>query len=491
MISKIKYEYSLNTSIKHKAFDYQKETVDALKDMEYAAIFHEQGLGKTKIAIDILLYWLSEKSIDCVIIVTKKTLVSNWIKEFEEHTNIKPRILSSKKGDNFFILNSTVRVIITNFETISIEKYRIELFLKTRVVGVIIDESTKIKNPESKLTKDFFYLSQLFCKRIIMTGTPIANRPYDIWSQIYFLDAGKSLGLDFSLFKKKCNLTNDLNVNEERRLNFENNVSSIFDKIKSFSVRETKNSGIISLPSKKYFDIMIPFEEKQFAMYETLRQEMKLEVLRGNYSIIDESQNAIKRLLRLVQITSCPALIDNSYEQISAKEEKLRELINNIINRNEKAIIWSIFTENIDRFSKLFKSYGASKLTGKMSIEERIKSVNNFKNGESKLLFATPQSAKEGLTLTEANNAIFYDRGFNLDDYLQAQDRIHRISQKKDCNIYNLMISDSIDIWINQLLVAKQRAALLAQGDMKLKTYQAEADYSFSEIVSQILNIQK
>ncbi len=324
-----------------------------------------------------------------------------------------------------------------------------------------------------------------------MTGTPIANRPYDIWSQIYFLDAGKSLGLDFSLFKKKCNLTNDLNVNEERRLNFENNVSSIFDKIKSFSVRETKNSGIISLPSKKYFDIMIPFEEKQFAMYETLRQEMKLEVLRGNYSIIDESQNAIKRLLRLVQITSCPALIDNSYEQISAKEEKLRELINNIINRNEKAIIWSIFTENIDRFSKLFKSYGASKLTGKMSIEERIKSVNNFKNGESKLLFATPQSAKEGLTLTEANNAIFYDRGFNLDDYLQAQDRIHRISQKKDCNIYNLMISDSIDIWINQLLVAKQRAALLAQGDMKLKTYQAEADYSFSEIVSQILNIQK
>ncbi len=167
MISKIKYEYRLNTSIKHKAFDYQKETVDALKDMEYAAIFHEQGLGKTKIAIDILLYWLSEKSIDCVIIVTKKTLVSNWIKEFEEHTNIKPRILSSKKGDNFFILNSTVRVIITNFETISIEKYRIELFLKTRVVGVIIDESTKIKNPESKLTKDFFIYLNYFASVLL------------------------------------------------------------------------------------------------------------------------------------------------------------------------------------------------------------------------------------------------------------------------------------------------------------------------------------
>ena len=74
-----------------------------------------------------------------------------------------------------------------------------------------------------------------------------------------------------------------------------------------------------------------------------------------------------------------------------------------------------------------------------MSVEDRSRSVDRFKNGDAKILFATPQSAKEGLTLTVANNCIFYDRGFNLDDYLQAQDRIHRISQKKQCNIFNLI----------------------------------------------------
>ena len=123
-----------------------------------------------------------------------------------------------------------------------------------------------------------------------------------------------------------------------------------------------------------------------------------------------------------------------------------------------------------------------------MSIEDRKKSVDVFKNGDAKVMFATPQSAKEGLTLTVANNAVFYDRGFNLDDYLQAQDRIHRISQKKDCHIYNLIVEDSIDEWIDVLLNAKQRAAFLAQGDITLNAYKENADYSFADIVHNILN---
>ena len=79
---------------KYDAFQYQKEAFEAVKDLEYAAIFHEQGLGKTKIAIDILLYWLTETSIDTVLIVTKKQLVQNWLREFKNHTAIKPAVTS-------------------------------------------------------------------------------------------------------------------------------------------------------------------------------------------------------------------------------------------------------------------------------------------------------------------------------------------------------------------------------------------------------------
>lgn len=484
------YDEIFDYSTKFDAFKYQAEAVDAIKDLEYGAIFHEQGLGKTKIAIDILLYWL-QSSLDTVIIVTKKTLVFNWLSEFKNHTSLRPDILSSKKGDNFFVFNSPTRLIVTNFETISVEKERLKLFLQTRNVGIIIDESTKIKNPDSKLTKDFFELSPYFKRRVIMTGTPVANRPYDIWSQIFFLDQGKSLGEDFKAFKTQCDLSNDLGYNESKVASFERSVSSIFDKIRPFSVRETKNSGIITLPSKYVHTISVPFEELQLQMYDTVRREMQISVVKGDNTILDESPEAIKRLLRLVQITSNPALLDDSYNAISAKEAKLEELIHTIIENQESVIVWSIFTENIDSLSKKYKSLGSVKITGKMDMESRNRSVNTFKSGDARILFATPQSAKEGLTLTNANHAIFYDRSFNLDDYLQAQDRIHRLSQKKDCHIYNLIVENSIDEWIDVLLYAKQQAAFLAQGDTTISEYHKKADYSFAQLIRNILNIEK
>ena len=487
-MSNLRHIDTTNLTAKLTAFPYQHEAFLAIKDKPYAAIFHEQGLGKTKIAIDLLLYWLDKRDIDTVLIVTKKTLVANWVGEFETHTNLRPKILDTKKKSNYFVMNSASRVIVTNFETISTERDRMHLFLKTRNVAIIIDESTKIKNPDSKLTQDFFSISPLFKIKVIMTGTPVANRPYDIWAQVYFLDLGESLGKDFNEFKTKCDLSNELQKNEEKRSFFENSVSRIFSKIKDFSVRETKNSGIITLPSKIYHEVTIGFEKKQFEMYETLREEMALTLKQGDKTILDDSSDTIKRLLRLVQITSNPRLIDESYTDVSAKEILLEQLVERIANNDEMAIIWSIYTGNIDMFCKKYSKYGAVKITGKMTVEERNKSVAAFKSGKAKLLFATPQSAKEGLTLTIANNAIFYDRGFNLDDYLQAQDRIHRISQKKDCHIYNLMIEDSIDIWIDYLLKAKQRAAFLAQGDINLHDYKDVADYSFANIVHEILN---
>ncbi len=487
-MSNLRHIETTNLTAKLTAFPYQHEAFLAIKDKPYAAIFHEQGLGKTKIAMDLLLYWLDKRDIDTVMIVTKKTLVANWVGEFDTHTNLRPKVLDTKKKSNYFVLNSAARVIVTNFETISTEQDRLQLFLKTRNVAIIIDESTKIKNPESKLTQDFFAISALFKIKVIMTGTPVANRPYDIWAQIYFLDEGRSLGTNFAEFKAMCDLSNDLQEDESKRMIFEDSVAGIYNKIKDFSVRETKNSGIITLPSKIYHDVTVGFEQKQFEMYETLRKDMELTLTRGDETILDESTETIKRLLRLVQITSNPKLIDESYVGESAKEELLDQLIERIISQDEMVIVWSIYTGNIDMFCKKYAKYGAVKITGKMAVEERNKSVAAFKSGKAKLLFATPQSAKEGLTLTIANNAIFYDRGFNLDDYLQAQDRIHRISQKRDCHIYNLMVEDSIDIWIDYLLKAKQRAAFLAQGDINLKDYKDEADYSFANIVHEILN---
>lgn len=255
-MSNLKHIDTTNLTAKLMAFPYQHEAFLAIKDKPYAAIFHEQGLGKTKIAIDLLLYWLDKRDIDTVMIVTKKTLVANWVGEFKTHTNLRPMILDTKKKSNYYVMNSATRVIVTNFETISTEQDPIRLFLKTRNVAIIIDESTKIKNPDSKLTQSYFSISPLFKIKVIMTGTPVANRPYDIWAQIYFLDMGKSLGSNFVEFKSSCDLSNDLDDNVEKRDAFEKTVAAIYSKIKDFSVRETKKAESL-LFHLKYFIMLL------------------------------------------------------------------------------------------------------------------------------------------------------------------------------------------------------------------------------------------
>lgn len=491
-MSRIISNYNVNYSAKNSAFPYQLEAFLTVKDMDYCAIFHEQGLGKTKIAIDLLLYWLSVRDIDTVMIVTKKQLVKNWTDEFLIHSYIKPKVLSSNKKDNFYVLNSPAKVIVANFETLSTDKDRIRLFLKARNVGIIIDESAKLKNPEANLTQDFFELSDLFKLKAIMTGTPVANRPYDIWAQIYFLDKGKSLGTDFNEFKKNTDLTNDLSANKQKRIEFEDAVSCIYKRISYFSIRETKKTCGIELPQKEYKTIYIKYKNCQYKMYKKVIEELRLEIKKDGSTEIDDERVSLKRLLRLMQITSNPRLLNEDYEEISGKEEKLALLIESIVSKNDKCIVWSNFIENIDYFTDKFKNYNPRKIHGSMSIKERNKSVEIFKKDEEcKVLFATPQAAKEGLTLTIANHVIFYDRGFNLDDYLQAQDRIHRISQKKKCYIYNLLIENSVDVWIDKLLNAKQYAAFLAQGDIQLSEYVERVDYSYGEIITEILKEQE
>jgi len=486
-MKKIKLKHEPLLMAKLNAFSYQQEAFEAVKDLPYSAIFHEQGLGKTKIAIDLILYWLGKSEIDTVLIVTKKQLVQNWMNEFKLHTHIKPSIIANNRSDNFYVFNGPSRVVITNFETITFEKERLHLYLKARNVAIIIDESAKLKNPDSKLTKEYFELSSGFIIKTIMTGTPVANRPYDIWAQIYFLDGGESLGKNFNEFKRNTDLSNKLYKDEDKKKMFEDSISNIYFRIDKFTVRETKNSGIINLPNKQYINVWTKFEPQQKEIYNKIRVEMFLLVEKDNKSILDDSTEILKRLLRLVQVTSNPKLIDDMYFGGSGKEKELDKLIEKIIAKGEKCIVWSSFIENINYFTRKYSIHNSVKIHGGMKIIDRNKSVEKFKKDECKILFATPQSAKEGLTLTMANHVIFYDRGFSLDDYLQAQDRIHRISQTKTCYVYNIMIKDSIDSWIDVLLKAKQNAASLAQGDIDKKEYMEIADYSFGSIIKNIL----
>ena len=476
--------------VKLRAYSFQAEALNALKDLEYGAIFHEQGLGKSKIAIDLMLYWLDKKQVDTVLFICKKGLIKNWQKEFDRHSFIKPKLLTNDRRSNYYVFNSPARVILTHYEILRSEGERFRLFLRARNVAVVLDESTKIKNPDASLTRLLFELSPLFKKRFIMTGTPVSNRPYDIWSQIYFLDQGNSLGEDFEEFKENTDLSNDLYNDVDAQERLERNLGGLFSKISGFAVRRTKDNSLIQLPQKLIHNMETIWENRQYDIYRQYQIDMRATIIKEGIPTQDNADDLLKRLLRLVQIASNPRLVDEGYQCTPGKLETLRDLVSSICSKHEKCIIWTSFVHNVDWLSLELRTFGACKVHGNLSIDKRNESIERFINAaDERVLIATPSSAKEGLTLTIANHAIFYDRSFSLDDYLQAQDRIHRISQDKICHVYNLIMRDSIDEWVEVLLQAKHLAAMLSQGDISEQYYSGQMSYDFGSMIRSILDI--
>lgn len=473
---------------KHQAFAYQEEAVQFVAERTYSAIFHEQGLGKTKIAVDVILTWLKERAVDTILIVTKKGLIANWIREIAAHSHLSPLVLSENASRNYYAFTTPARVVLCHYEVARKEEQRLGAWLRSRRVAVIVDEAAKLKNPDAELTQVFFRLSQMFARRVIMTGTPVANRPYDVWSQIFFLDGGKALGTDFKEFKSETDFDATHVSDPVGFLAYQKRLSAINDKLESLSVRETKDGGRISLPSKEYLRVECDWEAGQFELYRQVREELSATVVRDGVMIEEDHESVLKRLLRLVQIASNPRLVDEQYDIEPGKFATLYSLVSDITAKGEKAIIWTAFNDNCEWLAKKLAPFGAHALNGRMSMERRNSVIKWFlENDSDQVLVATPGAAKEGLTLTVANHVIFYDRTYSLDDYLQAQDRIHRVSQTRKCYVYNLIMVDSVDEWVDALLEEKRLAAQLTQGDIDIASYGSKATLSFFEILKRIL----
>ena len=458
MKKKFEFDYSPKT----KPFPHQMEAIEYISNRQAVPLFDEQGLGKTKIVIEALCNNMKQGVIDGALIICKKHLIRNWQDEIETHSHLKYIVLRGSANEKGLKFMGYSHFYIINYESVIGEVKRLEMFLKIRSMAIVLDESHKIKNPDAKITNAIFELKDLAKKRIIITGTPVANKPLDLWAQFYFLDNGKLLGESYKNFEKlySVDLKNDDLSEQKDRFN------NLRDIILSNSIRRLKED-VLELPGKIYLEKSVQLVGQQKKIYNQLRDELCIEITNTDgMKIIDESEELLKKLLRLAQIASNPFLIDKAYIETPAKFLLLDSLIDNILKQNEKVIVWSCFVDNIRILYKRYREFGSLMVYGGIPIEKRGDIVKQFRNNdEFRILIANPAAAKEGLTLTSANNAIYLDRNFNLADYLQSQDRIHRISQTKECKIYKLIAKNTIDEYIDEIINKKHKLAEYVQGD--------------------------
>ena len=203
------------------------------------------------------------------------------------------------------------------------------------------------------------------------------------------------------------------------------------ETIEPFTIRETKKSSELKLPQKTLRNYEIEMRGQQADLYSQYKSELYVQIIRDGSLMTDDVNYILKQMMRLVQVASNPMMVDESYNERPCKVDALELLIGRV-SLDEKIIVWTNFIENSDYLASLFSEMGSLKIHGKMDMNARNHSVERFLQDPSKrLLVATPGAAKEGLTLTVANHAIFFDRNFSLNDWLQAQDRIHRIRQER------------------------------------------------------------
>lgn len=430
-----------------------------LREHERAALFDEQGLGKSKQLIDALVAEIAAGTIRGGLIICPNGLKSNWAQEVEKFCSLPYAVFGSGRSARRLAFQSLgAAFYIVNYEAVAAELPSLKALLRFKPMALVLDESHRIKTPDAKTTRAVLALRSSAARRYLLTGTPVANKPDDLWSQMYFLDDGMALGTTFEAFRTRyragssgyCNL-------EELRARM------------TSTLRRTKEESL-ELPPKSFRRIAVSLMGRQLAMYEQLRQELELWVrsLTGE-EVLHRADAILARLVRLAQLASNPMLLDVGYAETPAKFLSLDRVLEQHLGEDggPKAIVWTSFVDNIHSLSHRYARWNPVAIHGDVTNVERDHAVKAFKNDPgTRLLIANPAAAREGLTLTEANLAVYIDRTFNLVDYLQSQDRIHRISQTRACEIVLLIGRDTVDEFIDFSLEQKHRLARFAQADV-------------------------
>ena len=429
-----------------------------------ACLADDMGLGKTIQILALIDLWKREGKLQKapVLLVMPPTLFFNWRAECERfvpdlrvailHGSVpweKKRFLQNHSD----FLNS-YDLVFTSYGMLTI----LSDLENLSFAAIIADEAQTIKNPATKQSRAIRKLNGKY--RIALTGTPVENRIEDLWSIFDFINPGLLRDLkSFQAFARSLN----------------NDYSAIRKLIKPFILRRLKTDTDIvpELPDKIEYKHYCRLGKEQVNLYKA-----EIDRLRNDLAQKDNSQGIIFSILtKLKKICNHPDhyLKRSEYNvELSGKFETLKQLIEQIVEMDEKVLIFTQFREIIAPL-KIFIEQNfkvpAYCLHGGVAIKERKELVQKFQSVDGSACFILSlKAAGVGLNLIKANHVIHFDRGWNPAVEQQASDRAFRIGQKKNVLVHKLICKGTLEERIDQLMADKMKLAsdLLSDGIEKI-----------------------
>ncbi len=470
---------------KKKPYAHQLTALEKSWNRDTFAYFMEMGTGKTKVLIDNLAMLYDKGKVDGALIVAPKGVVGTWYNQelpahlpdhIENVTVLWQSNINKKqqdKLDKLFKTGHELHIIIMNVEAFSTTKGLnfAKKFLRSHKSLMAIDESTTIKNPKAKRTKNIIDLADLCKYRRIMTGSPVTKNPLDLYTQCYFLDPFHLGHESYYSFRMRYAVMKTAHISGRsiQLVAGFRNLNELSDKLLPFSYRVLKED-CLDLPDKIYMRREIQLTDEQKRLYKQMRQEA-LATLNGKTVT---TMTALTQLMRLHQITCGHFSADDGTIQ-EVKNNRLAELLDVLEEVEGKAIIWAHYQHDVKNIFKLLEDkFGPGSVVhyyGKTLPEQRDYAIKNFKNNDKVRFFVgTPQTGGYGITLTQANTVIYYSNGYDLEKRMQSEDRAHRIGQKKTVTYVDIIAEDTVDTKIVKSLRKKINIASKVMGE-ELKSW--------------------
>ena len=465
---------------KTKPYKHQLTALEKSWNKETYAYFMEMGTGKTKVLIDNMSMLYDKGKIDGALIIAPKGVVKTWYEQ-EIPTHLPDHIENvtvlwqsnitkkqQEKLESLFEIETALHILVMNVEAFSTEKGMkfASKFLNSHKTLMAIDESTTIKTPTAKRTKNIIGLGKYAKYRRIMTGSPITKNPLDLYTQCEFLDPWL---LDFTSYYAFRNRYAEMKTMHLRGRSIQvvsefKNLGELSDTVKTFSERVLKED-CLDLPPKNFIKRYVSLTPDQKKVYE----QMKKHALASLNGKVTTTMTVLTQLMRLHQITCGHFTADDGSTQ-SVESNRLNELMNILEETEGKAIIWANYQLSVGEIiQKIIKVYGEDSYVhyyGLTSQEDRQDNIRKFQNDPNcRFLVGTPQTGGYGITLTQANTVIYYSNSYDLEKRLQSEDRAHRIGQKKKVTYVDLIAEDTVDEKIVKALRDKINIASEVMGE--------------------------
>jgi len=340
-------------------------------------------------------------------------------------------------------------------------------FLLSHQTLFAVDESTTIKNPKAKRTKNIISLSALGKYRRILTGSPVTKSPLDLFTQCYFLDPFLLDHSSYYSFRTRYAIMKTANFNGRsvQIVVGYHNLDELTEKLKSFSYRVLKDD-CLDLPPKTFMKRIIQLTPEQKRVYQQMKQTALAEL---NGKMVTTA-TVLVQLMRLHQITCGHFKSDDGTTQ-EIKNNRIEELMEVLEEVHGKVVIWAQYRYDIETIVEhIEKRFGDNSVVtyyGDTTEEERRKAIKAIQSPGSKIRFlvGTTQTGGYGITLTGASTMIYYSNGYDLEKRQQSEARIDRIGQKHPMTYIDLIAEDTIDEKIVKALRKKVNIANEIMGE--------------------------